>query len=119
MNPYSDEELREIWRHAGGRFHGPNVETGTMPEEKLLPFLRKLLTAGRPSDSSDFVKRTSEDYVAWCQLFYSPEALDPRGMMSLHGLWAWQEQERRKAAALAAAGAAAPGAATPPPAAPR
>lgn len=39
----SDEDLREIWRAAGGRFHGPIVETGTMPEAKLLPFLRSLL----------------------------------------------------------------------------
>src|SRR5436190_928265 len=28
----TDDELRQLWRRAGGRFHGPNVETGTMPE---------------------------------------------------------------------------------------
>ncbi len=38
----SDSELRAIWRNAGGNFHGPNIETGTMPESKLLPFLREL-----------------------------------------------------------------------------
>ena len=44
---------------------------------------------------ADFIKRTNEDYVEWCKSFYKPEELDERGMMSLHGLWAWQEQERR------------------------
>lgn len=39
----SDDDLRQLWRDAGGSFHGPRVETGTMPEEKLLPFLRGLV----------------------------------------------------------------------------
>lgn len=39
----SDDALRALWRDAGGKFHGPNVETGTMPEDHLLPFLRGLL----------------------------------------------------------------------------
>jgi hypothetical protein len=30
----------------GGRFLGPNVETGLMPEAKLLPFLRRLIRQG-------------------------------------------------------------------------
>ena len=38
----SDDELRQRWRDAGGSFHGPKIETGTMPESKLLPFLRQL-----------------------------------------------------------------------------
>lgn len=38
----TDFELRERWRAAGGSFHGPCVETGTMPEAQLLPFLREL-----------------------------------------------------------------------------
>lgn len=38
----TDDMLRKEWRKAGGRFHGPNVETGTMPEAKLLPYLRGL-----------------------------------------------------------------------------
>lgn len=41
----SNVELRGLWYGAGGSFHGPNVETGTMPEEKLLPFLRSLIAA--------------------------------------------------------------------------
>jgi hypothetical protein len=40
----SDDALRQRWRDAGGGFHGPNVEHGDMPEAKLLPFLRSLVT---------------------------------------------------------------------------
>ena len=35
--------LKQLWIDAGGSFHGPNVETGTMPEELLLPFLQVLI----------------------------------------------------------------------------
>lgn len=42
-----------------------------------------------------FIARTNTDYAAWCKTYYQSQALDPRGMVSLHGLWAWQEQERR------------------------
>lgn len=45
--PIDDDCLRGIWRRAGGEFHGPNVETGTMPEAILLPFLRGLITRAR------------------------------------------------------------------------
>lgn len=44
----SNVELRGMWYGAGGSFHGPSVETGTMPEAKLLPFLRSLMAAPRP-----------------------------------------------------------------------
>lgn len=37
-----DDLQRDYWRSKGGDFHGPNVETGTMPEAKLLPLLRTL-----------------------------------------------------------------------------
>lgn len=47
MNP-ADTELRKMWRDAGGEFYGPHVETGSMPETKLLPFLRSLI-AGQPA----------------------------------------------------------------------
>jgi len=42
----TDNELRAMWRAAGGRFTGPNVETGSMPEEALLKFLRSLGAGG-------------------------------------------------------------------------
>jgi len=38
-----DEYLRNLWRDNGGRFHGPHVETGTMPEADLFVFLRRLM----------------------------------------------------------------------------
>jgi hypothetical protein len=50
--PASDEDLRRLWRDAGGAFHGPIIETGYMHEENLLPFLRKLL-GERTSACSD------------------------------------------------------------------
>lgn len=40
---WSDARLRTFWLQAGGSFHGPNVETGTMPESKLLPLLRRMM----------------------------------------------------------------------------
>lgn len=40
----SDEALRDMWCRAGGEFHGPNIETGAMPEADLLPLLRSLMT---------------------------------------------------------------------------
>jgi hypothetical protein len=39
----SDDDMRDLWRRAGGEFHGPHIETGTLEEEKLLPLLRKML----------------------------------------------------------------------------
>lgn len=39
----SDADLRKAWRDAGGEFNGPRVETGSMPEAKLFPFLRSLI----------------------------------------------------------------------------
>jgi hypothetical protein len=49
-----DEELRKLWRKAGGEFHGPCVETGTMPEAQLLPFLRSLAAPqAQPADALD------------------------------------------------------------------
>lgn len=51
MNEMSDDLLRQLWRDAGGKFHGPNVETGTMPESKLLPFIRSALNALLLADS--------------------------------------------------------------------
>lgn len=41
----TDNELRDLWRKHGGRFFGPKVETGAMPEAQLLPFLRSLTTS--------------------------------------------------------------------------
>lgn len=43
LNP-SDDFLRRLWRMNGGDFYGPNIETGVMPEDKLLRFLRTVMT---------------------------------------------------------------------------
>ncbi len=39
----SDQWLRDKWQQAGGGFHGPHIETATMPEKALFAFLRGLL----------------------------------------------------------------------------
>lgn len=52
---FTDFELRKLWRQAGGGFHGPRVETGTMPESKLLPFLRALATPSQPAQPAQAV----------------------------------------------------------------
>lgn len=43
----TDDQLRALWRSKGGSFHGPHIETGTMPEHQLLPFLRELMRVPR------------------------------------------------------------------------
>lgn len=40
-----DLELLKWWWRRGGGNHGPNVETWTMPEKKILPLLRRLRAA--------------------------------------------------------------------------
>lgn len=50
---YSDDELRALWRAAGGSFHGPVVETGDMPESLLLPFLQALLAGRHPHPAAN------------------------------------------------------------------
>lgn len=43
MKDIPDIDLKTWWVLRGGDFHGPTIETGTMPEAKLLPLLRELL----------------------------------------------------------------------------
>jgi hypothetical protein len=47
----TDDELRSMWLQAGGKFHGPNVETGRMPESLLLPFLRSIAQPAEPAEA--------------------------------------------------------------------
>ena len=58
----SDEELREIWRKKGGSFHGPNIETGTMPESILLPWLRELIGCSSDDHTHKCI-RCGHDYT--------------------------------------------------------
>lgn len=62
----------------------------TLPKDKLSQEIQPNKTP-----SHEFIARTNSDYAAWCKTQYTPLALDERGMASLHGLWAWQEQEKR------------------------
>ena len=39
--------VRKIWQAHGGRQHGPRVETWTIPESKMLGFVRALLRQSR------------------------------------------------------------------------
>lgn len=36
-------EAIALWRAAGGTFHGPNIETGSMLESVLIPFIQALV----------------------------------------------------------------------------
>ena len=70
---YSDDELRALWRAAGGSFHGPVVETGDMPESKLLPFLRDLISGKglAPDPDAELRRKLIEQtaqviYGTWC-----------------------------------------------------
>lgn len=59
-----DFELRGMWYGAGGTFHGPNIETGTMPEARLLPFLRSLLRQGaQPAANAEPVATTGRTHT--------------------------------------------------------
>lgn len=58
----TDDDLRAWWREHGGKFHGPKVETGAMPEERLLPLLRTLL-AGHWDDPE--LDLTDGAHPAW------------------------------------------------------
>jgi len=55
----------------------------------------------KPVMDGRFLRKTNADYIAWCATYYRPDSLDEHGMAGLHGLWAWQEQERRFAALMA------------------
>jgi hypothetical protein len=61
--------------------------------------VRSLPGAARGPGNNDFIRRTNRDCAAWCSTYYRKDAINEHGMMSLHGLWAWQEQERRLDAA--------------------
>lgn len=63
---YTDVHLREIWKNNGGMFHGPHIETGTMPESKLLPMLKAHLLASEKYWDVKAEKHTILSYFsAW------------------------------------------------------
>jgi hypothetical protein len=48
----SDAQIKGMWEAAGGRFHGPNIETATMPEEKMFAFVRQVAARAPQADRS-------------------------------------------------------------------
>lgn len=76
----SDDQLRELWRKAGGSFHGPIVEHGSIEEAKLLPFLRSLL---QPNAAE--VGRLVHEAVAAAVKPLTPAELAGRGIQVENG----------------------------------
>ncbi len=72
MDPEQDNaRLRAFWRNQGGEFHGSNVETGTMPEDRLLPMLRSLLAPpGQASHVGLASEMTALAIKAGCRASY-------------------------------------------------
>ncbi len=66
---YSDDDIRAMWFKAGGRFNGPNVETGNMPEAQLLIFLRGILV--ELSAANERAGKTKNELVKWNELHKS------------------------------------------------
>ena len=97
----TDFELRERWRAAGGSFHGPCVETGTMPEEQLLPFLRDLaatpsLPATEDSSAGDQVEAVHPDDAAVDALVAMMKAKLAKQRAKGYGGWNTQECSQQR-----------------------
>lgn len=81
----TDHELRDFWRKAGGNFHGPYIETGTMPESQLLPFLRSLVAAERERyaqaacEAGEDVKRHDDLQIGHGRSFQCQDLADDHG----------------------------------------
>jgi len=74
----SDDELRDLWRSAGGSFYGPRVETGSMPEHDLLPFLRKMLS-GKPAVVGGEAVISADELAAFCRFCETCEDFESGG----------------------------------------
>lgn len=68
----ADITPNELWKHVMG-----------------IEYVPKTALKSGPS----FERRTTADYAEWCKSFYTHEFAS--GPLNLHGLWAWQEQQRR------------------------
>lgn len=90
----SDAQLRAVYRQFGTS-RPDGFIASVRAVLALLPAEKTVAAVEQTRHTDDFITRTNTEYAAWCSTFYAPEALDHRGMASLHGLWAWQEQERR------------------------
>lgn len=78
-HPPSTGVLRALWIAHGGTFHGPNVETGTMPEAKLMTFLQSLAAPTAPAETGELIEyigngmfkgeaiqKAAEHWANWC-----------------------------------------------------
>jgi hypothetical protein len=76
----TDQELRKLWRDAGGEFYGPRVETWSMPEAKLLPFLRALASQPSPAATVETLNEQAREHPRYDNPrdpFASPDRLPP------------------------------------------
>lgn len=75
------EDFKRIWVEAGGEFHGPNIETGTMPQDKLIPFLYTLARSGigdKLKSGHSFSKEDLKFQRGPVMYLYDSEAIVPR-----------------------------------------
>lgn len=56
----TDDELRMMWIAAGGDFFGPKTVTGSMPESKLLPLLRRFAATHPTQQGLDALNQAIE-----------------------------------------------------------
>ena len=70
---HNSQVLKAMWRAAGGRFYGPNVETGAMPASMLIPLLAVLTRHYPPvelenvvqaviENRQEYIKKTAEQF---------------------------------------------------------
>jgi hypothetical protein len=92
----TDQDLRRRWREAGGEFYGPHVETGSMPEAKLLPFLRSLLNQS-PHCQAVIASPLLSQLSATLEVMKSANSREPDRLMSV-----WSRDIEAVEAAVAA-----------------
>ena len=73
----TDDELRTKWRSAGGSFFGPRIETGSMPESLLLPYLRSLY------NEANIQQQSREMFVARLEVVSKDSLLSPNAVFGL------------------------------------
>jgi len=56
MKDLSDSGIRAMWRAAGGEFHGPIVEHGSIKEGDLIRFVRNLYEEARAEGRSEALR---------------------------------------------------------------
>ena len=93
----TDDDVRDWWRRWGGKFHGPNVEHGTMEEAKLLPLLRYILTGFEPPEPQYPSAGVGHEQLwGWFSLSRASFCIMPRAFMhAMPDLW-----QRRMAALM-------------------